>query len=56
MTNELDLKNSELKTSLTMKKIVCTMKTWQFNLAPKYSYSYFLQRCQALSNHKLTQV
>lgn len=39
-----------------MKKIVSILKTWNFNMAPRYDFDYFLQRCKALGNHKFTQV
>jgi hypothetical protein len=40
----------------TMKKIEMTMKKWQFEMAPKYTFDYFLQRCQALGSNKFTMV
>lgn len=39
-----------------MKKLVSVLKTWNFNMAPRYDFDYFLQRCKALGNHKFTQV
>jgi len=39
-----------------MKKIVVTMKTWQFQMVPKYTFDYFLQRCQALGAQKQLMV
>lgn len=38
-----------------MKKITSVLKTWNFNMAPRYDFDYFLQRCKALGNHKFTQ-
>jgi len=35
-----------------MKKIVVLLKTWHFKMMPKYSFDYFLQRCQVLGGHK----
>jgi hypothetical protein len=35
-----------------MKKIVTLLKTWHVNMVPRYSFDYFLQRCQALGSNK----
>ncbi len=35
-----------------MKKIVTSLKTWHFEMVPKYSFDYFLQRCQVLGGQK----
>lgn len=37
-----------------MNLVVMTLKSWQYQLMPKYSYGYFLQRCQALGGGKET--
>lgn len=47
---------SDVNIENTMKKIVTALKTWHFEFMPKYSFEYFLQRCQALGNHKLMSV
>jgi len=39
-----------------MKKIVVIMKTWHNEMVPKYSFDYFLQRCQVMGSHKLVSV
>ena len=36
--------------------VIVSLKTWHYQMMPKYSYDYFLQRCQALGNHKITSV
>lgn len=53
---QLDLTNATDNVELTMKKIVVLLKTWNFDMAPRYDFDYFLQRCKALGNHKFTQV
>lgn len=37
-----------------MNMVIVSLKTWHYQMMPKYSYDYFLQRCQALGNHKIT--
>ena len=39
-----------------MKKIATVLKNWHSDFIPKYSFDYFLQRCQALGNQKLLSV
>ena len=39
-----------------MNLVVITLKTWQRQMMPKYSYGYFFQRCQALGSNKLVAV
>ena len=39
-----------------MKKITVILKTWHFEMLPRYSFEYFLQRCRALGNQRFTQV
>jgi hypothetical protein len=47
---------SEINVENTMKKIATVLKSWHQEFVPKYSFDYFLQRCQALGNHKLLTV
>ena len=56
MISNVDLANADVNIEKTMKKITIGLKTWHFNMRPKYSYEYFLQRCQALGSHKQLQV
>ena len=39
-----------------MKKIVVTLKKWQFEMKPQYTYDLFLQRCHALGTNKFLHV
>jgi hypothetical protein len=39
-----------------MKKMVNILKTWHYQMLPRYSFDYFLQRCKKLGDHKFTQV
>jgi hypothetical protein len=57
MTKALDIsKSSDINVQQTMKKIVVCLKTWQFEMMPKYSFDLFIQRCQVLGNHKRLSV
>lgn len=39
-----------------MNLVTVSLKTWHYQMAPKYSYDYFLQRCQSLGNSKILSV
>lgn len=39
-----------------MKKIVVTLKKWQFEMKPQYTFDLFLQRCHALGTNKFLHV
>ena len=43
---------SELNIENTMKKIATVLKNWHSEFVPKYSFDYFLQRCQSLGSQK----
>lgn len=45
-----------MPTESAMNLVVITLKTWQRQMMPKYSYGYFFQRCQALGSNKLVAV
>ena len=52
MTNQIEWDNN-MTVESAMNLVTTTLKTWQYNMMPKYSFSYFLQRCQALGSDKI---
>ena len=45
-----------MTTESAMNLVAMTLKSWHYQMAPKYSYDYFIQRCQALGSHKVVSV
>ena len=39
-----------------MNTLGVTLKTWHYQIAPKYSFDLLLQRCQALGSNKIVSV
>lgn len=46
-------KDDEVK---NLGKIVDLMKSWHFDLMPKYNFEFFVERCQSFGSKKLVQV
>ena len=52
VSQKLNLDKGEFRVDESMRKIAGALKCWQFEFMPKYSYDYFLQRCQVLGSNK----
>lgn len=55
LTNNINWSDT-MTTESGMNLVTMALKTWQYQMMPKYSCEYFLQRCQALGSDKVLTV
>ena len=55
MTNKINW-DDQMTVESAMNSISVSLKTWHYQMAPKYSFDYFVKRCQALGSNKFVCV